>query len=98
MVTTVLPITHSKPLPPTLALEIPRAVKERLGLDSERSWVVLTEVNRFRWPGPDLRAVPGKGVSTVAYGMLPQGFFSVLQEKFLAAYKAEKMRVVPRTE
>jgi hypothetical protein len=26
-----------------------------LGLDEPRSWVVLTEANRFPWPDPDLR-------------------------------------------
>jgi hypothetical protein len=52
---TVLPITHAPPSDPNLAVEIPAAVKRRLGLDDERSWVVLTEANRFIWPGPDLR-------------------------------------------
>ena len=49
----VLPVTHSKPVDPEGALEIPLPTKLRLGLDSERSWVVLDEANDFIWPGPD---------------------------------------------
>jgi hypothetical protein len=57
---TVLPISHTLPSNPLLAVEIPAAVKRRLNLDDERSWVVLTEANRFTWPGPDLRPLrPG---------------------------------------
>jgi hypothetical protein len=44
---TVLPVTHAPPSVPELAVEIPAATKRRLGLDDERSWVVLSEANRF---------------------------------------------------
>jgi hypothetical protein len=53
----VLPITHTPPTNPADAIEIPLEVKNRLRLDAERSWIVLTESNRFTWPGPDLRPV-----------------------------------------
>ena len=46
----VVPITHSMPLDPEVAVEIPMAVKRHLGLDPERSWVVLEELNSFVWP------------------------------------------------
>jgi mRNA-degrading endonuclease toxin of MazEF toxin-antitoxin module len=39
----VLPITHSPPDNPSLAVEIPATVKARLKLDDARSWVVLSE-------------------------------------------------------
>jgi hypothetical protein len=42
----VLPVTHTPPANPADALEIPTLTKERLGLDSERSWVVL----HLAWP------------------------------------------------
>ena len=61
----VLPVTHSPPSDAADTLEIPGATKERLGLDSQRSWVVLSEANDFIWPGPDLRPVPGSDPSTV---------------------------------
>lgn len=48
----VLPVTHSPPSHAADALEIPATTKQRLGLDGERSWVVLTEANDFIRPGP----------------------------------------------
>ncbi len=45
------------PHDPNVAVEIPLRVKEHLGLDSERSWVILEEVNIFTWPGFDLRPI-----------------------------------------
>ena len=62
----VLPVTHSPPDDPRDALEIPQPVKARLGLDHERSWIVLTELNEFIWPGPDLHFLPGRGPESVA--------------------------------
>lgn len=95
---TVLPITHAQPDDPRTAVEIPQPVKARLGLDSERSWVVLNEANRFRWPGPDLRPIPGRDVSTTAYGFLPPRFFETLRQRFVEALAARRAKVVPRTE
>jgi hypothetical protein len=46
----VAPITHSPPYDPHVAIEIPLRVKQHLGLDGERSWVILDEVNVFTWP------------------------------------------------
>jgi len=38
-----------------------------LRLDSERSWVILSEWNEFIWPGPDLRRGPGDDEGSIAY-------------------------------
>lgn len=57
-IVTVLPVTHTPPADERLAVEIPPGTKKRLGLDDARSWIVLSEANRFQWPGPDLRPVP----------------------------------------
>jgi hypothetical protein len=46
-VVTVLPITHSAPADPASAVEIPLPVKRRLGLDDDRSWIVVAEGNNF---------------------------------------------------
>jgi hypothetical protein len=72
-VVTVAPITHSPPSNTPDAMEIPLAVKRALGLDDERSWLILTEVNRFAWPGFDLRPIPGRP-GEFAYGTLPARF------------------------
>ena len=57
-VVTVLPITHSIPIDPNSAVEIPLPGIRHLGLDDERSWIVVAEGNEFAWPGYDLRKVP----------------------------------------
>lgn len=95
---TVVPVTHSPPGADTEAIELPQTVKARLGLDGERSWVVLDEVNRFRWPGPDLRMVGGRDPATSAYSFLPPDFFAVLQERMIARYRRGRLRAVRRTE
>ncbi len=94
----VLPVTHTPPLEPTEAVEIPAVTKKRLGLDEMRSWIVLTELNEFIWPGPDLRPLPGKGADSVAFGFLPPGLFKIVRERFLATHKAKRLSRVPRTK
>ena len=93
-----VPITHSAPVDADTAIEIPPVVKARLGLDGERSWVVVSEANVFAWPGPDLRFIPGKGPDSAAYGFLPPGFFRVVRDLFLAADRKRKATLVARTE
>jgi hypothetical protein len=93
-----LPITHSAPGAREDAVEIPAAVKARLGLDGERSWVIVGEANVFAWPGPDLRFLPRKGPESAAYGFLPPGLFRVIRDRFLAADRAQKTALVPRSE
>jgi hypothetical protein len=96
-IVTVLPITHTPPSDPALAVEIPPAVKRRLKLDDERSWIALTEANRFVWPGPDLRpAIPGEAAS-IAYGTLPYRLFEEIRTKFIAAIKAKRTSVTLRS-
>jgi hypothetical protein len=97
-IVTVLPISHTPPSNPLLAVEIPAATKHRLGLDDARSWVVLTEANRFVWPGPDLRPLQPGDAASVAYGPLPYGLFEDIRLKFIAALKASAARTVQRTE
>ena len=41
-VVTVVPITHTPPTEPADAIEIPPALKARLGLDDLPSWIVVT--------------------------------------------------------
>jgi hypothetical protein len=95
---TVLPITHSAPEGDSEAVEIPQAVKRRLGLDEARSWVVVSEVNRFCWPGPDLRPVSRTEPGRFAYGLLPPSLFRRIRERFLATAAAQRLAIVPRTE
>ena len=89
----VLPITHREPNHRN-AIEIPSVIKERLGLDPDRSWIVLSEWNDFVWPGPDLRPVD----DTAVYGILPVRFFARVQREFLRLAREGKARRVARTE
>ena len=97
-VVTVLPITHSAPQDASEAIEIPPAVKRRLGLDEARSWALVSEVNRFIWPGPDLRPVSREEPERFEYGLLPPSFFRQIRERFLAAAATQRLQIVPRTE
>lgn len=87
-IVTVLPVTHTPPSDPRLAVEIPAGTKARLGLDDDRSWIILNEANRFDWPSPDLRPVPGDKDANVTYGMLPMGIYDLVRTKWLAAFDA----------
>jgi hypothetical protein len=93
-----LPITHTAPPVADDALELPQATKIRLGLDSERSWIVLSEANVFAWPGPDLRFIQGQGPESIAYGMLPPKLMAVVKARFLARVRARRAGMVKRTE
>jgi hypothetical protein len=99
-IVTVLPITHTPPAKSdaALAIEIPAATKRRLGLDDDRSWIVLTEANRFAWPGPDLRMASNDDPSSILYGLLPEELFERVRKTFLVALKNRKARLVTRTQ
>lgn len=94
----VTPVTHTPPTAPEDAVELPSRTKARLGLDDQRSWIMVTEGNRFLWPGPDLRFVPGEGPESIAYGMLPPAVFSAVRERFVALARARRVTIVGRTE
>ncbi len=94
----VVPVTHSAPTEAASALELPQAVKKHLGLDTERSWVVLSESNLFDWPGPDLRRVGDRDDSSVAYGFLPPKLFNELRRRFIELEMAARSRRVQRTK
>ena len=97
-VVTVVPITHTSPLDPSDAVEIPPALKAHLGLDGQPSWIVVTETNDFLWPGPDLRPIPGAASSRYDYGMLPPRFFAHIRDRILQAYRRQTLIQVTRSE
>ncbi len=98
LVVTVVPVTHSPPADRDLALEIPAETKRRLGLDDQRSWIVLTDLNRFVWPGPDLRPRLSGRPETVAYGHLPADLFRVLRARLAQAVERRLAGIVRRSE
>jgi hypothetical protein len=92
--TFICPITHVAPEHPEKAMEIPRATIARLGLDNEPSWIITTDVNRFIWPGPDLRPVPG---DRDAYGLLPELMTQELVARIRANAQDKSLLVLSRT-
>lgn len=96
-VVTVAPITHTPPEQPELAIEIPPATKARLGLDAGRSWIVAADLNRFIWPGVDLRPVR-RGSRDYAYGLLPPGLYRAVRDRVLELARLGRSGLTRRGE
>jgi hypothetical protein len=94
----VLPITHLPPRDPDFALEIPAETKTRIGLDADRSWIVLSEINRFTWPGPDLRPVVSGNLESIVYGTLPEHLIKKLRDRVLNILRRGRLSIVERSE
>jgi hypothetical protein len=93
-IVTVLPITHSAPIDPKSAIEIPPPVKKHLGLDDARSWIVIDDGNEFVWPGYDLRKAPK--TDGYEFGFLPPRFFNKVVAAFEAFHEAGQTKTTPR--
>lgn len=91
----VVPVTHAPPDNAAAAVELPAAVKRHLGLDDDRSWVILDEVNEFAWPGFDLQPVPGTR-GRFAYGFLPPRLFDQLMLKLRQVWSGGQGKKTPR--
>lgn len=86
-----LPITHSPPAPSDAGIEIPPVTRKRLGLDDAPCWVMISEFNRFIWPGPDLRPIAGS-TDRFAYGLLPPRFFRAVRDSLIQRLKQRRVR------
>lgn len=75
----VAPITTKAPEPDAPAIEVPPRVRAHLKLDAAQSWISLATLNRFVWPGPDLRSVPGSNPANALYGFIPQKLLDVVK-------------------
>lgn len=90
----VAPVTHS-PHDVPAAVEMPANVKRDLGLDRERSWIVIAEVNRFMWPGPDVR--PPEGGSPF-HGAVPDWLFARVRRALGALAGRGETKIIRRTK
>jgi hypothetical protein len=91
----LLPITHTPPAGNTVGVEIALKVKQALGLDDERSWVIVSEHNIDEWPNAGLLPVPGDPGS-FAYGFIPPGLFKQIKARFLELARQKKTQAVRR--
>ena len=80
---TVAPITHTPPGKMGKAIVLPPRVKTALALDDDPSWIVLDEVNQFKWPGYDIRPVPGTP-DRFFYGFIPPRLFDAVIARIIA--------------
>lgn len=92
---TVAPITHTPPSKDGEAIELPPRVKQSLGLDDDRSWIVLDEVNQFAWPGYDIRPVPGSK-DRFAYGFIPPKLYDAVIGRVLKLAAARRIANIAR--
>ncbi len=92
---TVAPIMHNLPEDAAAGIEIPSRVKRHLGLDSENSWVIVSEVNLFVWPGFDLRPVPGS-TDKFDYGFLPPKLLEKIKSAMLDLVVKRRTRITMR--
>lgn len=90
----VAPITRSVPAAGDGAVALPLNVKAALGLDDQPAWVVVDELNAFKWPGYDLRPIRAK--RRIDYGFLPPRFFAKVIAAVVEQRAQRRLRNVPR--
>lgn len=91
----VAPITHAPPDDTAASIEVPGDVVSALGLDGKRQWIRFDELNRFTWPGFDLRPLPGQP-RTFDYGMMPQFLYDRMKAGILERQKKSLVKTQPR--
>ncbi|WP_448192254.1 growth inhibitor PemK [Azospirillum sp. sgz301742] len=91
----VAPITHEPPNESDASIEIPASDAAALGLDGERHWIRLDELNRFVWPGFDLRPIPGTS-GGYDYGMMPESLYKRMKAGILERQRARSPKVLDR--
>jgi hypothetical protein len=91
----LLPITHTPPDGDTIGIEIPAKVKQTIGLDDARSWVIVSEHNIDEWPNAGLSPLPGKP-GVFGYGFIPPGLFAQIKARFLELARQNKSGAVRR--
>lgn len=87
------PMTHTEPGEGDRAIEIPPKVKEHLGLDWVRSWIMVDEVNETGWPGYDLEP-NAKG--EYSYGFLPPKLYNAVKIEILESLETRRLKRTPR--
>ncbi len=94
----VAPVTTQPPRHEDAAVEMPAAVKKHLGLDDRRCWIITGELNRFIWPGPDIRPIPGRNERSPYYGKVPAKLLEKVRSAIRTHVAAGRMQVTKRTQ
>lgn len=101
LVVTVAAITHSPPRDGSLAVAVGPAIKKRLGLDDEASWIVTSELNAFVWPGPDLRPIAanrGADGDRCYYGYIPNSLLNEVKQSIAENRRRQLLMLSRRSE
>ena len=88
-----VPITHSPPQRGEAAIEVSAAVRTQLGLDNDRQWIVISEVNIAAWDDPGF--VPASK-SRWDYGQMPSGLARSINEWVVKRFTARRLPTVNR--
>lgn len=94
----VLPVTSRTPDEPEQAVPVPSPVRRRLGMQQEACWIVVTELNRFIWPGPDVRPVDRPVGHFCCFGALPAELFRRVQTALKVRLVRSGIRVITRDQ
>lgn len=92
----VSPMTHTPPFYPEESILMPMETKERLGLDGKNSWLMISEVNKFEWPGVDVRRVPQRRERSQFYGFVPGKFLEQAHEQLRELAQVKRFKTVAR--
>lgn len=91
----ILPITHTPPGKDTVGVEIPTKVRQAIGLDDARSWVIVSEHNVDEWPNGGLAPLPGRR-GVFSYGFIPPSLFAQVKATFLELSQQKRSAGVRR--
>lgn len=94
----VAPVTTQPPRSRDESVEIPFAVKSHLGMDDQRCWIITDEVNRFIWPGPDVRPLDQREGRSPYYGKIPGKLLELLRVKIQKQVDLRRFRATKRTQ
>lgn len=61
----------------------------------EPSWIITTELNRFTWPGPDIKPTAS---GEYVYGYLPEKLMRLVLDQVKKHARGKELKTVPRTE
>ncbi|MDI7774135.1 type II toxin-antitoxin system PemK/MazF family toxin [Asticcacaulis sp. EMRT-3] len=97
-VISVCPVTSQTPEDMRTAVQMPPQVKNHLGLtDRPASYIVTTEINRFVWPGPDIRPFERNGRMDIFHGQIPAKLFDIVRNSLIDNIRAHRHAATSRS-
>lgn len=81
-----------------MTVEMPPRVQAHLGIGEAPCWIIADEINRFTWPGPDIRPVRRGDQVSLRYGSIPGKLFEQLRRLVDEVARKGQLKVTKRTE